>query len=81
MKQKFIQILLLLITVTTAMAQGPDGPPPPPAGKARERIDAARAAVITERLGLTPEQAEKFWPIYHEFANRRQELHREFGDA
>lgn len=81
MKQKFFQILLIILTASATMAQGPDGPPPPPNGKARERIDAARAAVITERLGLTPAQAEKFWPIYHEFANHRQELRREFGDA
>lgn len=81
MRQTILFNLLFIITVTASLAQGPDDPPPPPAGKARERIDAARAAVITERLGLTPDQAEKFWPIYHEFASRRQELRKQFGDA
>jgi hypothetical protein len=33
---------------------------------ARQKIESARIALITERLGLTPEQAEKFWPIYNE---------------
>ncbi|MFM9074653.1 MAG: hypothetical protein ACKORJ_03680, partial [Bacteroidota bacterium] len=70
--KKYLFLTMALVTLaSTAWSQEPDGPPP--TGKARERIEAARAAVITERLGLTPDQAEKFWPIYHEFANRRQE--------
>ncbi len=31
--------------------------------KAREKVEAARIALITNRLGLSPGQAEKFWPI------------------
>jgi hypothetical protein len=46
--------------------------------KAREKIEAARIGMITNRLGLTPEQAEKFWPIYREFSEKRMELRREF---
>ena len=46
--------------------------------KAREKIEAARIAVITNKLGLTPEQAEKFWPIYREFTEKRQEMRKEF---
>lgn len=80
MKQSLILTAILAFLSLATMAQGPDMPPPP-TGKAREKIDAARAAMITERLGLTPEQAEKFWPIYHEFADRRHELRKEFGDA
>lgn len=44
---------------------------------ARSKIEAARIALITERLGLTPEQAEKFWPVYNEYAERRRELTQE----
>lgn len=49
--------------------------------KAKARIDAARAAYITDRLGLTTEEAEKFWPVYREFAGRRQELRQQFINA
>jgi hypothetical protein len=49
--------------------------------KAQEKIKAARIAFITERLGLTPAEAEKFWPIYNEFAARRQELRKELDQA
>jgi len=48
---------------------------------ARQRIEAARIALISERLGLTPEQAEQFWPIYREFVNERNSLRDEFRDA
>ncbi len=39
-----------------------------------EKIEAARIGLITERLELTPEQAEKFWPIYREFAQERRSI-------
>lgn len=46
--------------------------------KAREKIEAARIGMITNKLGLTPEQAEKFWPIYREFSDKRMDLRKEF---
>jgi len=46
--------------------------------KAREKIEAARIGMITNKLGLTPDQAEKFWPIYREFAQKRVEIRQEF---
>ncbi|NJN42030.1 MAG: hypothetical protein HC811_07235 [Flammeovirgaceae bacterium] len=45
---------------------------------ARQQIEAARIALITNRLGLTPEQAERFWPIYREFNTKRGEISMEF---
>ena len=44
-----------------------------------EKIEAAKIALITERLELTPEQAEKFWPIYREYNNKVQDVRREFN--
>lgn len=31
----------------------------------RERIKSLKIAYLTERLELTPEEAQKFWPIYN----------------
>src|SRR4051812_33458778 len=31
-------------------------------------LDAMKIAFITKRLDLTPEEAEKFWPIYNRYA-------------
>jgi hypothetical protein len=46
--------------------------------EALKKIESARIALITERLGLTPEQAEKFWPVYHEYSEQRKLLRDEF---
>lgn len=40
----------------------------------REKLESARVAFITNRLGLSPDQAEKFWPIYNEHNNSRREF-------
>lgn len=49
--------------------------------KAQEKIIAARIAFITERLELSPAEAERFWPIYREFNNKRQEIRQQFEQA
>ena len=49
--------------------------------EARQKIESARIALITERLGLTPEQAEKFWPVYNEYNIHRKNLVQEMQSA
>jgi hypothetical protein len=49
--------------------------------EALKKVEAARIALITERLELSPEQAEKFWPLYREYVAKRQDLRREYVDA
>ncbi len=48
---------------------------------AMKQIESARIALITERLGLTPEQAEKFWPVYREYNLERRQIRQEFRSA
>ena len=48
---------------------------------ARKKIEAARIALISERMGLTVQQAEKFWPVYHEFAGKQSELRQQLKEA
>lgn len=45
--------------------------------EAMKKIESARIALITERLGLSPEQAEKFWPVYREYNMQRSQLRQE----
>jgi hypothetical protein len=49
--------------------------------EALRKVESARIALITERLELTPEQAEKFWPLYREYVAKRQDLRRQYMDA
>jgi len=39
-----------------------------------ERIRSLRVAFITDKLQLTPEESEKFWPIYNEYNRERRKL-------
>ena len=36
-------------------------------------IKAKKIAFITDELSLTPEQAEKFWPLYNEYSEKTKE--------
>ena len=71
-------ILLLLPVLGFAQEDQEIAPPDP---TARKKIDAARIALISERMGLTVDQAEKFWPVYHEFAGKQGELRQQLKAA
>jgi len=68
---------LLFIGSFAASGQEPDKQDP----KNLEKINAARIALISEKLKLTPAQAEKFWPVYREFTEQRMSLRKQYRDA
>lgn len=70
--KSIVTFLLGFFLLVPAMAQ--DEEMPVKDRKAMEKIKAARIAYITEKLGLTPAEAEKFWPIYNEFDKKREEI-------
>jgi hypothetical protein len=79
--KKILQIVLMLALAIPALAQEVDPEEAQIDPKAKEKINAARAAYITERLGLTTEEAEKFWPVYREYVQKRQDLRKQFREA
>jgi hypothetical protein len=78
LKNLLLTAILSGISVIAFAQADEDLPQQPIDPKARERVEAARIALITNRLALTPEQAEKFWPIYREFTEKRLALRQEF---
>lgn len=76
--KKILFLFLIILSGLSAFAQD-DGPIRDP--RAREKIRAAHAAYITERLELTSAEAEKFWPVYREYGDKRRELRQQFRDA
>ena len=46
--------------------------------QAKDKIESARIGFITERLGLTPEQAQRFWPLYNEYRQRNQDVSKNY---
>ena len=71
---------ILFFSVISGLAFAQEDAPTPQTvdPKVREKVEAARIGMITNRLGLTPEQAEKFWPIYREFIQKRIEIRQEY---
>lgn len=65
---------LLLATAPAAHAQA--GPEIGRKGQRLAQLENAKIAFITTRVALTQDQAQKFWPLYNEFAGRRRELNR-----
>jgi hypothetical protein len=62
MKKFLYSILFLLAVSVTAYSQEendkPDG----------SRLEALKIAYLTKKLNLTPEEAQRFWPIYNNYA-------------
>ncbi len=65
-----LALLLALAPEAAAQGGGRRG------GQRLGQLENAKIAFITTRVGLTQDQAQKFWPIYNEFAGRRRELNR-----
>ena len=47
----------------------------------REEMEAKKVAFITEKLSLTKEESEMFWPVYNQKEAITKELKKEFRDA
>jgi hypothetical protein len=65
--RKLYPLLFLLISFTF-YAQGEK------TKEKREQIKAMKVAFLTTELNLTPNEAEKFWPIYNTFDDKQFEL-------
>ncbi len=66
-------IIIGLVTISLhAWGQSPE---------AMKKIEAAKIALITERLQLSPEQAERFWPVYREYSNKNRAIRKDFDQA
>ncbi|WP_421752941.1 hypothetical protein [Croceimicrobium sp.] len=40
-----------------------------------KKVEAYKTKFITEELDLSPEEAQKFWPVYNEYNKKLHELH------
>lgn len=69
---KKLIVLSLIIFSLQSWAQTPE---------TLKKIEAAKIALITERLSLSPAQAEKFWPVYREYGLRNREVRKDFDIA
>ncbi|EJF09146.1 hypothetical protein O71_16786 [Pontibacter sp. BAB1700] len=43
-----------------------------------KNVEAAKVAFLTDKMELTAEQSQKFWPLYNEYETKRRELVRSY---
>lgn len=79
MMKPLLKILFAILITLPAFAQE-DELPTTVDPKVEAKVRAAHIAYITDQLALTPEEAEKFWPIYREFSEKRRGLRQELKD-
>ena len=66
--KKLIPIIVLLISCSVFSQDK---------SEIRERIKAQKVAFITERLSLTADEAQTFWPIYNAFEAKTEKIRSE----
>lgn len=66
MNKKVLILIAFLIGALWVNAQGPN----------RDRIKTLKVAFITERVGLTSEEAQEFWPVYNEHEDALEDIRR-----
>lgn len=59
--------LLCMTVISFAQEQKPDP-------KQEEKIQALEIAFISRKLNLTPDEAQKFWPVYNEYKKDMRQL-------
>ncbi|OUR93332.1 hypothetical protein A9Q87_05125 [Flavobacteriales bacterium 34_180_T64] len=67
MKKTFITLLFLVLTLSSFSQRK----------ERAERIKALKIAFITERLELTADEAQQFWPVYNAFETKKNNLRKE----
>lgn len=65
MNKLIISILCIAFSATIFAQRG---------DKMQERIKAQKVAFITERLDLSADEAQKFWPIYNAFEDKTETI-------
>lgn len=69
-----LALAAILLTSIVGFGQRPHPPGGGPNGPDRERLETLRVAFMTERLELTAEEAERFWPVFRASQNSIEEI-------
>ena len=64
--KRIVTLIALILFSSLTFAQG--------FKEKREKIKALKVAYITEKLSLTSDEAQKFWPIYNAFDDKEFEI-------
>lgn len=68
-------IICLALAFMTTPVTGQTGEKPD--DSKRDVVKAHKIAFLTDRLSLTPEEAQRFWPVYNEYQDKREMVQKE----
>jgi len=68
--KKLIVALLIGFTPLLSLQAQPDA-------DQHEAIESLKIAFLTKQLQLTPEEAQKFWPVYNQYTSELKQLRKE----
>lgn len=78
MIKRFVFYVSCVLAVFNAAQVAAQTPPPAPKGELRqkmeERVKTQHIAFISNRLQLTPKEAEQFWPLFNEFHAKQKAM-------
>ncbi len=72
--QKLIQITFITVIIGVSFSQKSFGQKNK-SGEVEKLVQAQKIAFFTDKIGLTPEEAEKFWPIYNEYWEKKNKIY------
>jgi hypothetical protein len=64
-------VSFLLLIGTTVFSQNGNQ-----AQQKKEKIDAQKVAFMTQKLNLTPEESQKFWPVYDQYDAQKETINK-----
>lgn len=76
MKKLILTSFLLFFAIIWVNAQDKERP----TSETFEKIKAQKISFFTERLSLSPSEAQAFWPVYNEFEKKRFDIQRQKHD-
>lgn len=71
MKKIILKITLLLFTIAGSLPALAQQEQHHQSKERWQKIQNAKIAFITEKINLTPEQSQKFWPLYNQLEKER----------
>lgn len=66
-RNKYILILILLLTSLGVFSQS-----------GKDKVESLLIGFITKQVNLSPDEAQKFWPLYNEYLDKLSSSRREF---
>jgi hypothetical protein len=71
---KILKTWVLIFCVTLFANLNAQPPGPEGMKNKREQIESMRIGFITKKLNLTPEDSQKFWPVYNQYTGEVDDI-------